>query len=106
MNIKTAIVMEVAEQVGAHVLMIFCDRTINDKGTVCGAPLIEKVEQGIPFCWLCATDRRNAHNARTLLLKVTMAARGCVVSDYQEWRPTEHSDAADPASSWKHGAAL
>lgn len=71
MNIRVAIAMEVAEQMGAHVLAQPCP--------TCTTPLIEKTEQNLPFCWICVTDRASAHNGRTALIKEKMKEQGIVL---------------------------
>lgn len=64
MNIRIAFAMEVAEQVGAHMLCQLCP--------TCESPLMEKPEQDVPFCWSCVTDKMAAHRAKTLLTKLKM----------------------------------
>ncbi len=67
MNIRTSIAIEVSAQIGAIVLDQMC---------TCGWPLLEKPEQGLPFCWGCVTDRTCAQRGRTVLAKTKLAASG------------------------------
>lgn len=67
-DIKLAMAQEVSEQIGAVVCKEICSQ--------CKCPLLEKPEQGFPFCWFCAADRTAAQRALTALTKAKMAAQG------------------------------
>ena len=71
MNFRLFFAQDVAEQIGA---MVCPERCIK-----CGMPLLEKIEQAIPFCWFCVTDRISALRGRTALTKAKMALRGIIV---------------------------
>jgi hypothetical protein len=80
MDIRFSIAFEVAEEMGARVLVNeLCNFTRN--GRDCGWPLLEKPEQGMPFCWGCTTDRINAQRGRTALTKARMAEKGIIIED-------------------------
>ncbi len=74
MNIRIAIVGEIAGQIGAKMLVNeLCDR--------CQSPLVEKPEQGMPFCWMCVTDKICAQRGHDVLTKAKMAACGIILED-------------------------
>lgn len=98
-DFRLALAQEVADQIGAFVQSGRCLK--------CRAPLMEKVEQGIPFCWFCMTDRMAAQRGRTALTKAKMAANGIFLEeDMHACQSLVESVSPDDRSSWPKGWIL
>jgi len=95
-DLRRILAQEVAEQIGAEVQPEVCD--------ICRYPLIMKADQGLAFCWFCATDRRAAHEGRTALTKARMAANGIFIVD-ENIHPALARQ-REQESSWPEGWAL
>lgn len=74
MNIRIAIAIDVAAEIGAIVTEARCPD--------CGAPLLEKEDQNLAFCWLCVTDRIAAQRGRDALTKARLAEKGIIVEHH------------------------
>ncbi len=81
MDIRLEFAEEVAEEIQAVLVEGRCDK--------CGWPLMEKPEQGMPFCWGCTTDKRTAMEGREKLLRAKLAERGIEMPAGAAWRAAE-----------------
>ncbi len=80
MDFKLAMATEVAAMIGARVLDQRCDSRAAPT-VICGWPLMEKPDQGMPFCWGCTTDKKTAMQGRALLLRAQMAEHGITIAE-------------------------
>lgn len=96
-DIRLAFAQEVASQIDADILPEYCKAIINDEGTICGFPLVEKRRQCIPFCWFCVTDKMAAQRGRTALMKAKLAAKGIIISEDLHPHPAASANRIEPA---------
>lgn len=83
MDIMLEMAQEVAAEIGAVIVDGRCD---------CGWVLIEKPEQGMPFCWGCTTDKQTAMEGRALLLRARLAEKGIMIPADKAWRAAEETE--------------